>query len=572
MSAAELDACLAALSEFGVERLSRRTAQQRREVGAGLEKLQAETAKTLRMHTVQSLNPRAKPRETIAALLDEMKRFVGSVCSHVTEVCLDRWDAEIESYSADMPVKGRLLMQEYTDTITNEQADRKARSEQELEKKLERMRAASQAEVETRAQSALHGLRKEQEQAFARLEAAVAAGRERIAELEAQTELAEELVASLRGTLVERTQMLEEANESLRQDARIKESHQEMHLKRKDEEIRKLALERDNALRRRQGLEAEAVAEPEPLPLPLPEPVPEPEPEPDQSESTRLETAAELDALSRKLQTAVDACARVTKERDMLLTLASDRNERAEDISSLMAQLSEVTKERDLLLEVVNGAKASADAAGAAAEASGAVAAAPASTAASAASRRNASRSRHAGAAALSEAAACSSSADSARPTARPPSDAAAELEAKASARLPTSASTVHAQPGPSSSSCSPASGGPSAALRAAAGARCRLQMRAPAASAKPPGCCRTVQSTVCASRASAGDATHAVSDSAAAAAERHSSSSTRALSSGSVQKLASTESASVRYALPVAPACKSSGGGGLLSSRRTNA
>ena len=62
----------------------------------------------------------------------------------------------------------------------------------------------------------------------------------------------------------------------------------------------------------------------------------------------------------------------------MLLTLASDRNERAEDISSLMAQLSEVTKERDVLLEVVNGAKASADAAGAAAEASGAVAAAPA--------------------------------------------------------------------------------------------------------------------------------------------------------------------------------------------------
>jgi len=58
--------------------------------------------------------------------------------------------------------------------------------------------------------------------------------------------------------------------------------------------------------------------------------------------------------------------------------LASDRNERAEDISSLMAQLSEVTKERDLLLEVVNGAKASADAAGTAAEAAGAVAAAPA--------------------------------------------------------------------------------------------------------------------------------------------------------------------------------------------------
>ena len=382
MSAAELDACLAALSDFGVERLSRLSAQQRREVGAGLENLQAETAKTLRMHTVQSLNPRAKPRETIAALLDEMKGFVGRVCSHVTESCLDRWDAEIESYSADLPVKGRLLMQGYTDSIANEQADRKARSEQELEKKLERMRAASQAEVETRAQSALHGLRKEQEQAFVRLEADVAAGRERIAELEAQTELAEELVASLRGTLVERTQMLEEANESLRRDARIKESHQEMHLKRKDEEIRKLALERDNALRRRQGLEAEAVAEPEPEPVPLPllepEPEPEPEPAPGQSESTRLETAAELNALSRKLQTAVDACARVTKERDMLLTLASDRNERAEDISSLMAQLSEVTKERDLLLEVVNGAKASADAAGTAPEAAGAVAAAPA--------------------------------------------------------------------------------------------------------------------------------------------------------------------------------------------------
>ena len=44
----------------------------------------------------------------------------------------------------------------------------------------------------------------EQEQAFARLEAAVAAGRERIAELEAQTELAEELVASLQRELVGR--------------------------------------------------------------------------------------------------------------------------------------------------------------------------------------------------------------------------------------------------------------------------------------------------------------------------------------------------------------------------------
>ena len=89
--------------------------------------------------------------------------------------------------------------------------------------------------------------------------------------------------------------------------------------------------------------------------------------------------------------------------------------------------------------------------------------------------------------------------------------------------------------------------------------------MRAPAASAKPPGCCRTVQNGLRVARLR-GRRGAPVSDSVAAA-ERHSSSSTRALSSG-LCKLASTEARAcgTRYQSRRLQVLR---GGGLLSSRR---
>jgi hypothetical protein len=373
MASSTMDAALKEITQYGSERLSKLSAGQRRTVSSGLEQLADETAKTLRTHTIQALNPRANPRDTITALLEEMKKFIAGVSAHVTEACLDEWDKGIAGYNKDLPIKSKIILQDWMDGLAAEQASKRGRSEKELEKKLERMRASSQADLESRTQQIRVAVQAEQEAIVSRLEAQVVEKDESIAAAVARAVSSEELVASMRETLVERTRVLEDANEKLKQDARIQERNFDMHMKRKAAEVAGLQ-EQINALtRRKMGVAANADAGspmpprssawPEPEPEPEPEPQPEPELQPD-TPTRSLEAAREVAAVTRKLQNAMDNVARVTKERDMLLTMMSDRKDHNAGIASMMEEISavkqelfEVKAERDLLLDLLKQQK-----------------------------------------------------------------------------------------------------------------------------------------------------------------------------------------------------------------------
>jgi hypothetical protein len=195
--ASTIDTVLKQIVLYGSERLSKLSVSQRRAVTGGLDKLADETAKTLRTHTIQALNPRANPRDTITALLDEMKAFIAGVNAHVTEVCLDDWDKGIAAYNKDLPVKAKGIMGEWADGLAAEQAKRKERSDKELEKKMERVRASGQAELDSRTNQIRAVVQQEQEAIVSRLEAEVAERDGKIAEALGRAESAEELVESL---------------------------------------------------------------------------------------------------------------------------------------------------------------------------------------------------------------------------------------------------------------------------------------------------------------------------------------------------------------------------------------
>ena len=355
-----MDGALKEITQYGSERLSKLSAAQRRAVSDGLTKLADETAKTLRTHTIQALNPRANPRDTITALLAEMKTFISGVNDHVTEACLDGWDTGIAGYTKDLPIKIKIILQAWADGLAAEQAKKRERSEQELAKKLERMRTSSQADLEAKIQQIRITVQQEQEAIVSRLEAQVAEKEASIADAVVRAQSSEELVESLRTKLVERTRVLEEANEKLKQEGRIQQRHFDMHMKRKDAEVARVKAEFDTLARRKQGIAGPPTSVDSP-PLPELEPEPEPEPEPELvSPSRSLEAAREIAAVTRKLQTAMDNVARVSKERDMLLTMMSDRADRnagiasmLEEISAVKQELCEVRAERDLLLNAV---------------------------------------------------------------------------------------------------------------------------------------------------------------------------------------------------------------------------
>ncbi len=361
-----MEGVLKEITQYGSDRLSKLSAAQRRAVKDGLSKLSDETAKTLRTHTIQALNPRANPRDTITALLAEMKSFIAGVNETVTEGCLDGWDSGIAGYNKDLPIKIKIILQAWADAQVAEQAKKVERSEKELEKKLERMRYSSQTDLDARIQQIRVALQQEQEAIITRLEAQVAEKEESIADAVARAQSSEELVESLRAKLLDRIRVLEEANETLKQEARIQQRHFDMHMKHKDAELAKLKAEFDAVARRKQGI----AVSPTPASSPPPPPVelelePEPEPELELDTPTRsLEAAREMAAVTRKLQTAMDNVARVTKERDMLLTMMSDREDRNTGIASMMEELSavkqelfEIKAERDFLFDAVQKQK-----------------------------------------------------------------------------------------------------------------------------------------------------------------------------------------------------------------------
>jgi hypothetical protein len=361
-----MEGVLKEITQYGSDRLSKLSAAQRRSVSDGLSKLSDETAKTLRTHTIQALNPRANPRDTITALLAEMKAFIAGVNETVTEGCLDGWDSGIAGYNKDLPIKIKIILQAWVDAQVKEQAGRRERSEKELGKKLERMRHSSQTDLDARTQQIRVAVQQEQEAIVARLEAQIAEKEAGIADAVARAQSSEELVESLRTKLVDRTRVLEEANETLKQEARIQQRHFDMHMKRTDAEVAKLQAEFDAVAGKRKPGSSMPASSPSPPPL---KPQLEPEPEMELDTPTRsLEAAREMAAVTRKLQTAMDNVARVTKERDMLLTMMSDREDRNTGIASMMEELSavkqelfEIKAERDLLFDAVQKQKTRSD-------------------------------------------------------------------------------------------------------------------------------------------------------------------------------------------------------------------
>lgn len=355
-----MDAALKEITQYGSERLSKLSVTQRRSVSEGLGKLADETAKTLRTHTIQALNPRANPRDTITALLEEMKKFLAGVTEHVTEGCLDEWDKGIAGYNKDLPIKGKIILQAWAEGVVAEQAKKRERSEKELQKKLERIRHSSQTDLDAKTQQIRVAVQQEQETVVSRLETQVAEKETTIAVAVARAESSEELVESLRTKLVDRTRILEETIEHIKQNARIQERNFEMHMKRKDAEVAQLKAENDELYRRKQGIARDPSPAPAISPIsPNPDLQPELESEPD-TPTRSLEAAREMAAVTRKLQTAMDNVARITQERDMLLTMMSDRKDRSTSVASIMEELSatkqelsEVKAERDLLLDVV---------------------------------------------------------------------------------------------------------------------------------------------------------------------------------------------------------------------------
>ena len=371
--ASTIDTVLKQITLYGSERLSKLSVSQRRDVTGGLEELEKSTAKNLRTHTIQALNPRANPRDTITALLDEMKTFLAAVNAHITEVCLDGWDKGIAAYNKDLPLKGKGIMTEWADGQAAELAKRKERSDKDVEKKMERVRAAGQTELDSRTNQIRVVVQKEQEEIVSWLEAEVAERDAKIAEALGRAESAEELVESLRENLVDRTRILETANEQLKQEERIKERNFDMHMKRKDGEVADVKAELDRVMNRKKGIASpdgsppkrvsplkSPLTEPEPEPELCPEPGPEREPEPrpeSPATSQSLETARELAAMTWKLQATVDSVARVAKERDMLLSMVKDRNDQNSGVGTMMEELAAVKAERDLLLDLLNQEK-----------------------------------------------------------------------------------------------------------------------------------------------------------------------------------------------------------------------
>eukprot|EP01043_Picozoa_sp_COSAG02_P022593 COSAG02_NODE_1179_length_14040_cov_8.036439_2_plen_695_part_00 len=359
-----MEGMLKEITQYGSDRLSKLSTAQRRAVKDGLSKLSDETAKTLRTHTIQALNPRANPRDTITALLAEMKSFIAGVNETVTEECLDRWDSGIAGYNKDLPIKIKIILQAWADAQVAEHAKKRERSEKELEKRLERMRHSCQTDVDARTQQIRVAVQQEQEAIVTRLEAQIAEKDVSIADAVARAQSSEELVESLRTKLLDRTRVLEEANEVLKQEARIQQRHFDMQIKHKNAELAKLKAEFDAVARQKQGIAASPTPASSPLP-PLLEPELQPEPEVELDTPTRsLEAAREMAAVTRKLQTAMDNVARVTKERDMLLTMMSDREDRNTGIATMMEELSavkqellEIKAERDLLFDAVQKQK-----------------------------------------------------------------------------------------------------------------------------------------------------------------------------------------------------------------------
>lgn len=257
-----VDTCLGELHKFGLSHLHGLVAEQRKVVDVTLTKLLDEARAELRNHAIRSLMPKASAQKSCQAMIEEVKNLMEKVRRDVTGCCLDQMQEGVERYTNNFNVEGRSVLTDFLQAAEDKRDAKHGRSNDKAEKKIESIRKAAGAEVNTRVKHMVAEAMADYAKTVDRLNAKVAEQAEELENLGVRCEVAEDTLREAKEKRDERIQLLLDESDILKRDLRISQSHFESQQRRMKKELETAEAAVNQALRRRTGQAEEGDAKP----------------------------------------------------------------------------------------------------------------------------------------------------------------------------------------------------------------------------------------------------------------------------------------------------------------------